>query len=149
MKLNTSEILKILKHRYPLVLLDNVEFIKPMKECLAKKNFSYNEWFFQAHFPQNPIVPGSLQIEAYTQAVYITLLTKENKQVNNFTEILLISIDRVRFYKSIRPGDTLIIEVKVDKVSMGIVTASVKGYISSEMVSECKIGYKIKDFKNG
>lgn len=149
MHLKTSEILKILKHRYPLVLLDSIQFINPMIESITKKNFSYNEWFFQAHFPQNPIVPGSLQIEVYTQAVYITLLTKENNQINNFIDLLLMSVDRVRFYKSIRPGDTLIIEVKVDKVSMGIITANARGYISDELVSECKIGYKMKDLKNG
>ena len=131
-----------------MLMLDTVPFIVPMKECTAKKNFSYNEWFFPAHFPNNPIVPGSVQIEAYTQAVGVTLLASKNNK-NNYADLLLVSVDRVRFYKSIVPGDNLSIKVIVEKVSMGMATASVRGYLGTELVSECKIGYKMKDVKDG
>lgn len=148
MILSCDEVQKIIKHRYPILFIDKVAFIKPMKECLAIKNFSYNEWFFPSHFESEAMVPGSIQIEAYTQAVGITLLVEENKGINKDYDLLLLSVDRVRFYKSVKPGDVFKIQVKIDKIAMGIATAFASGYIDDKIVSECKIGYKIKDLIN-
>jgi len=141
--------MKILKHRYPLLLIDTVTFVEPMVSCTAHKNFTYNEWFFPAHFPKNPIVPGSLQIEAYTQAVGITLLANQNKEEKYSSDLLLVSIDRMRFYKPVRPGDTLDIQVKVEKVAMGMATAQACGFVGATLASECKIGYKLDWENNG
>jgi 3-hydroxyacyl-[acyl-carrier-protein] dehydratase len=144
MNLNITDIVKILNHRYPLLLIDEVNFVEPMVRCSAQKNFSYNEWFFPGHFPEDPIVPGSLQIETYTQVVGIMLLANNKNEKKNSDNLLLVSVDRARFYKPVRPGDTLDVQVKVDKAGMGMVTSHACGFVGGALVSECKIGYKLR-----
>ena len=78
--MDISEISTILKRQYPIFLLDGVTDISPGLSCDAFKNLSYNEWFFPQHFPKKPIMPGSLQVEAFTQAVALPLLTLESKK---------------------------------------------------------------------
>jgi len=126
-----------------MLLIDRVTNIKPNLLCEAYKNITYNEWFFPAHFPKNPIVPGSLQIEAFTQAVALPLMVSEDLKNNFNTKVLLAGVDKVRFYKPLKPGDRFDIFVKIDRIAMGIANASVKGSVDSEIVSECKITYKI------
>jgi len=141
--MNLSQILSVLDHEYPMLLIDRVTNIKPNLLCEAYKNITYNEWFFPAHFPKNPIVPGSLQIEAFTQAVALPLMVSEDLKNNFNTKVLLAGVDKVRFYKPLKPGDRFDIFVKIDRIAMGIANASVKGSVDSEIVSECKITYKI------
>jgi 3-hydroxyacyl-[acyl-carrier-protein] dehydratase len=124
-------------------LIDAVTFVEPMVRCSAQKNFSYNEWFFSGHFPENPIVPGSLQIETYTQAVGIMLLASNKNEKKKSGDLLLVSVDRARFYKPVRPGDTLDIQVKVERAAMGMVTSQACGFVDGTPVSECKIGYRL------
>lgn len=140
--LNISQISAILQHEYPMLLLDGVTYIEPRVLCRAYKNLSYNEWFFPAHFPKRPIMPGSLQLEAFTQAVALPLLITED--TNNLTAIpILAGIDKVRFYNSVFPGDRFEICVQIERIAMGIATASVTGSVDNKIVSECKITYKI------
>lgn len=138
-----SRVSSILKRKYPMLLLDGVTDIEPNSFCNAFKNLSYNEWFFPEHFPSQPIMPGALQIEAFTQAVALPLLI--SKESNDFTgaPIILAGIDKVRFYKPVIPGDRFEILAQIDRIAMGIATASVNGKINGEKVSECKITYKI------
>ncbi|OUU15141.1 MAG: hypothetical protein CBB97_24230 [Candidatus Endolissoclinum sp. TMED37] len=143
MQLDVSEILSILKHRYPLVLIDGVLNLVPQESCEAFKNISYNEWFFPAHFVGSPIMPGSLQVEMYTQAVAITLLVRSEGDIEDAGMPILFSVDRVRFYKAVSPGDRINIEVMVDKRATGIVMSTARGFVGRFLVSECKIGYRI------
>ena len=126
-----------------MLLLDGVTDIETNSFCNAFKNLSYNEWFFPEHFPSQPIMPGALQIEAFTQAVALPLLIA--KESNDFTDapIILAGIDKVRFYKPVIPGDRFEILAQIDRIAMGIATASVNGKVNGEKVSECKITYKI------
>ena len=103
--MDISQICTILNREYPMLLIDGVTYIEPRVICRAYKNISYNEWFFPAHFPNRPIMPGTLQLEAFTQAVALPLLVAED--VNNLSAIpiMLAGIDKVRFYKSVFPGD--------------------------------------------
>lgn len=137
------QISTILKREYPLLLLDGVTDIEPRVMCHAYKNLSYNEWFFPVHFPNQPIMPGTLQLEAFTQAVALPLLVSENANEHSAIPILLAGVDKVRFYKSIVPGDRLEILAKIERIAMGIASASVTGSVNKEIVSECKITYKI------
>ena len=145
--MNISQIRTVLKREYPMLLIDGVTHIEPRVICRAYKNISYNEWFFPAHFPNRPIMPGTLQLEAFTQAVALPLLVTED--VNNLSAIpiLLAGIDNVRFYKSVFPGDRLEISAKIERIVMGIATASATGSVNNEIVSECKITYKITEGK--
>jgi len=141
--MNISQISTILKREYPMLLLDGVTHIEPRLVCHAFKNLSYNEWFFPQHFPNRPIMPGTLQVEAFTQAVALPLLIAENENNSSAVPILLAGIDKVRFYKSVLPGDRFEISTKIDRIARGIASASASGSVNNEIVSECKITYKI------
>jgi len=145
--MHISQISAILKREYPMLLLDGVTYIEPRIICRAYKNLSYNEWFFPAHFPNRPIMPGTLQLEAFTQAVALPLLVTEDANKLSAIPILLAGIDKVRFYKSVFPGDRLEICAKIARIVMGIATASATGSVNNEIVSECKITYKIIEGK--
>lgn len=141
--MNIAAIAAILKREYPFLLLDGVTHIEPQVICHAYKNLSYNEWFFPVHFADQPIMPGSLQIEAFTQAVALPLLVTENKSKSSTIPILLAGVDKVRFYKAVVPGDRFEICAKIERIAMGIASASVTGSVNNEIASECKITYKI------
>ena len=145
--MNISEISKLLKRKYPFLLLDGVTHIEPEVMCNAYKNLTYNEWFFPVHFPDNPIMPGTLQLEAFTQAVALPLLVSQDKFAN--IPIILAGIDKVRFYKSVVPGDRLEILVTIDRIINDVAMASVTGNVNDEKVSECKITYKLVGQNNG
>ncbi len=86
--MNISQIRTVLKREYPMLLLDGVTYIDSRVKCHAYKNLTYNEWFFPEHFPNQPIMPGSLQLEAFTQAVALPLLYEENE--NNLSNIPIL-----------------------------------------------------------
>ena len=138
--MNINEIKKLLKRDYPLLLIDGVTYIEKNKVCDAYKNLTYNEWFFPVHFSNNPILPGALQIEAFTQVVALPLLIESNNKIP-----MLSAIDKVRFYKPILPGDRFEIHCDIDKIINKIAFASVTGRVNNETVSECKIIYKIME----
>ena len=141
--MNTSQIVCILDHKYPMILIDGVDSIERNKSCRAYKNLTYNEWFFPSHFKDNPIMPGSLQIEAFTQAVALPLMISENMKRDSKISVLLAGVDKVRFYESIYPGDKFDIKVNIERFAMGIATSKVKGIVEDKLVSECMITYKI------
>lgn len=141
--MNLSQISSVLEHKYPMLLIDGVSHIEPNLSCRAFKNITYNEWFFPAHFPNNPIVPGSLQIEIFTQVVAIPLVVTKTLKNSLSKKVLLAGVDKARFYKPLIPGDRFEIFTQIDRIAMGIATASVKGCVNDEIISECKITYKI------
>ena len=141
--MNLFQISSVLEHEYPMLLIDGVSHIKPNLSCRAFKNITYNEWFFPAHFPKNPIVPGSLQIEIFTQVVAISLVVSKNRKNSSNKKVLLAGVDKARFYKPLMPGDRFEIFAQIDRIAMGIANASVKGSVNDEIISECKITYKI------
>ena len=143
--MDISQISAILKRKYPMLLLDSVTYIEPRVICHAYKNLTYNEWFFPEHFPNQPIMPGSLQIEAFTQAVALPLLVTEDANNLPAIPILLAGVDKVRFYKSVTPGYRFEICAQIERITMGIATASATGSVNNEIVSECKITYKITE----
>lgn len=142
--MDIEAIKSILEHRYPMLLIDGVDSIESMKSCHAFKILSPDEWFFSGHFPGNPVMPGSLQIEAFTQAMALPLLISGDRAKQKKTPLLLFAIDRVRYYKQVYPGDKFEIQVQIDTVAMGMASASVTGVVDSQKVSECKIAYKIR-----
>jgi 3-hydroxyacyl-[acyl-carrier-protein] dehydratase len=105
-----DSIKKIIPHRYPFVLIDRVTDIEPGVSCTAYKNVSCNEWFFEGHFPDNPVMPGVLIIEASAQAACVLALY-ESRVSNNV--VYFTSIDYAKFKKPVVPGDILQIKVTV------------------------------------
>jgi UDP-3-O-[3-hydroxymyristoyl] N-acetylglucosamine deacetylase/3-hydroxyacyl-[acyl-carrier-protein] dehydratase len=131
--LDIRSILDLLPHRYPFVMIDRVIEIKGDDQLVAIKNVTFNEPYFNGHFPGNPVMPGVLQLEAMAQAAGV-LIIKHNNWVPR--PAFFMSADKVKFRKPVRPGDQLRIEAKLVKVRSGKiaiaeVTCSVDGQIVS------------------
>lgn len=105
-----QEILNLLPHRYPFVMVDRLLSIEPGVQALAVKCVSVNEPFFQGHFPGRPIMPGVLIIEAFAQTAALVALTAHPDYRDK--AVYLMGTDKVRFRQPVTPGDRLLIEVK-------------------------------------
>lgn len=141
--MNISEMASVLNRAYPMLLLDGVTSLEARVQCHAYKNVTYNEWFFPAHFPTRPVLPGSLQIEAFSQAVALPLLVGSDSSDGADIPLLLAGVDKVRLYRPVVPGDRFEISAKIERITMGVATATATGYVDNEIVSECRIVYKI------
>jgi len=109
--LDIEDILRILPHRYPLLLVDRITHLTRTKRIVAIKNVTVNEPFFVGHFPDHPIMPGVLVVEAMAQAGGVLLLTEFPDRAEKL--LLFTGIERARFRRPVRPGDQLRIEVDV------------------------------------
>jgi len=109
--LDIDAILKVLPHRFPMLLVDRVTELIRTKRIVAIKNVTVNEPFFVGHFPDHPIMPGVLVVEAMAQAGGVLLLTEFPDRAEKL--LLFTGIERARFRRPVRPGDQLRIEVDV------------------------------------
>jgi len=107
---NINEIMKILPHRYPFLFVDRVIEIEPGKKGIGIKNVTINDGFFQGHFPQKPVMPGVIMIEAMAQTAGVVVLTSG---AHNGKVALFMSITDVKFRKVVYPGDQLLMEVEI------------------------------------
>ena len=138
--LNVNDIKKILPHRYPLLLVDKVIDIEEGKSITAIKNVTINEEFFNGHFPDQPIMPGVLQVEAMAQAGGVLMMRgMENKLV------FFMTINNVKFRKPVIPGDTLRLEIEVIRNRGKICTLKGKAYCGDELKSEAEFTAAIVD----
>ncbi len=131
--LDINEIMKIIPQREPFLMIDKVEEYTPGVSCIAYKNVCINEPYFRGHFPQKPIMPGVLIVEALAQTGAIAILSiPENKGKN----ALFGGIDKLRFKRQVVPGDTLRLEVKIIKqkgaVGVGEAIATVDGKVAAK-----------------
>jgi UDP-3-O-[3-hydroxymyristoyl] N-acetylglucosamine deacetylase/3-hydroxyacyl-[acyl-carrier-protein] dehydratase len=133
---NYEKILELLPHRYPFLLVDGVSKLEPGKTITAYKNVSFNDNFFQGHFPGNPVMPGVLQIEAMAQAAGIMSLSAKKSGHN--ANILFMGIDKARFRGMVRPGDVLRMEVEVLQARTTIQRFSGKCYVHDKVVCEAE-----------
>ncbi|MEI4259749.1 MAG: 3-hydroxyacyl-ACP dehydratase FabZ [Candidatus Dasytiphilus stammeri] len=132
-----QEILQLLPHRYPFLLIDRVLSYSKENSLRAVKNISFNEVYCQAHFPNKPIFPGVLILEAITQAAVI-LLKKSIRRLPN--EIYyLAAIDQARFKRIVLPGDQLILEIKLIKTRFSLSSFQGSAQVHNEVVCETSI----------
>lgn len=111
---NIQDILNVLPHRYPLILVDRILELVPGKKIVALKNVTVNEPFFQGHFPGAPIMPGVLIVEAMGQAGGV-LVNASAGEENQDSLMYFMALDKVRFRKPVVPGDQLILEMEILK----------------------------------
>ena len=129
--LTAKEIMEIIPHRQPFMMIDTIEEMEPGVRALAKKCVSYNEPFFQGHFPGEPVMPGVLIVEALAQTGAVAILSlPENKGKTAY----FAAINSAKFKKKVIPGDVLMLETEIIKVKgpMGIgkATATVDGKVA-------------------
>jgi 3-hydroxyacyl-[acyl-carrier-protein] dehydratase len=131
------DIFKILPHRYPFLLIDRVVELDRMKRIVALKNVTITEPFFQGHFPDKPIMPGVLIVEAIAQAGGLLLLT----EVPNRDELLMVftGIEKARFRRPVVPGDQLRLEVEVRAWRVTAARLEGKAYIGEKVAAEATV----------
>ncbi|ADD79669.1 3-hydroxyacyl-ACP dehydratase FabZ [Candidatus Riesia pediculicola] len=133
--LNIEEILNLLPHRYPFLLVDRILDFKKGEYLRAIKNVSFNEPFFQGHFPKKPVFPGVLILEAIAQSAGI-LAFKSISKVNSRELYYLVGIDEARFKYPVQPGDQMIFQVKLIKTKRSLTRFEGTVMVDKKMV--CK-----------
>jgi 3-hydroxyacyl-[acyl-carrier-protein] dehydratase len=149
--LDIHDILKILPHRYPLLLIDRVLELKRKERIVAIKNVTINEPFFNGHFPGLPIMPGVLIVEAIAQAGGALLLTEVEDRTDKV--MVFTGIDRAKFRRPVSPGDQLRIEVEVKgwRVIPRMIAAKMQGiaYVAGKKVAEATVSCQLIDSSRG
>ncbi len=131
--LNKEEIKNIIPQREPFLMIDEVESFQPGEYAICYKNVNESEYYFQGHFPGNPIMPGVLITESLAQAGAVAILSLEENKSKN---ALFAGIDKLKFKRMVKPGDRLKLEVKIIKrkgpIGVGEAIASVDGEIAAK-----------------
>ncbi|SVC22819.1 uncharacterized protein METZ01_LOCUS275673 [marine metagenome] len=139
MEMNINEVKNFLPHRYPFLLIDRVLDFTVGKNLTAIKNVSFNEPHFIGHFPDQPIMPGVLIIEALAQATGILAFKSEVGKPLTGQIYMLVGVDKVRFKKSVEPGDQLKLYAEVVKVRRGIWKFDCKATVEEQLVTSAEI----------
>lgn len=139
--MDVNAIKKLLPHRYPFLLVDRVLDFEPGVSLQAIKNVTFNEPFFQGHFPEKPVMPGVLILEALAQATGLLAFNTESRGAERDTLYYLVGIDNARFKQPVVPGDQLHLSVTVTKQKRGIWVfdslATVDGKTAASAVIMC------------
>ena len=138
--MGAKEIMDIIPHRQPFMLLDTIEELEVGVRAKAKKCVSYNEPFFAGHFPQEPVMPGVLIIEALAQAGAVAILSlPENKGKTAYFG----GIDNANFKGKVVPGDVLILETEIIKSKGPIGVGSAKAYVGDKLVVSAQLTFAV------
>ena len=134
-ELNIYEVMKLLPHRYPFLLIDRVLDYKENDYLNAYKNVSMNEPFFQGHFPEYPVMPGVLILEALAQATGILAFQSMEEKPGDDNLYLFVGIDEARFKRQVVPGDQLQLHVKLLKHKRGIWKFEAEATVDGELAA--------------
>ena len=131
-----EEIMKLIPHRYPFLLVDKIIECDDQKKIVGIKNVTINEPFFQGHFPGIPIMPGVLQLEAMAQTAGVLLnrIAREGDSIPYF-----MTIDKVKFRKVVKPGDQLRLEIEITTLKSRTVKFIAKALVGGTVVSEAEM----------
>ena len=137
--IDVSGIIKLLPHRYPFLLVDRVIAYDPCKSLVAIKNVTFNEHFFQGHFPGHPVMPGVLIIEALAQAsgLLVQLSIAHNPQQKAL--FYLVKIDKARFMQIVKPGDQLELHVEQKRMIRKMGQFQVQAKVDGRIVAEAEL----------
>jgi beta-hydroxyacyl-ACP dehydratase FabZ len=141
--LDSRAIQQILPHRYPFLLVDKIIELVPKDRIVGVKQVTINEYFFQGHFPEAPVMPGVLQVEALAQVGAILALREFADRDSKIP--FFIGIEKARFRKPVVPGDTLILEVKAIRLGMKVQKMYGEAKVDGEVTAEAEIMSLIGD----
>jgi len=139
MKMNINEVKNFLPHRYPFLLIDRVINLEVGKSLIAIKNVTFNEPHFTGHFPDQPIMPGVLIIEALAQATGILAFKSEVGKPQTGQIYMLVGVDKVRFKRMVEPGDQLEIYAEIMTVKRGIWKFNCRASVEGKLVTSAEI----------
>ncbi len=134
-----NQIQKLLPHRYPFLLIDRVVEFEKGKRILGYKNVSFNEPYFTGHFPQKPIMPGVLILEALAQAAGILAFGTLETTADDDSVYYLVGIDGARFKRPVEPGDQLMLEVELVRRMRSIYKFNAVARVGEEAVAEAEL----------
>ena len=142
MALTTKQIMEIIPHRQPMLLIDTIEELEPGKRAVGKKCVSYNEPYFAGHFPQEPVMPGVLILEALAQTGAVAILSlPENKG----KLALFGGIDQARLQGKVTPGDVLMLETEIIKAKGPVGVGSAKATVNGKLVAKAELTFVVSD----
>lgn len=142
MEFSSEDILRTIPHRYPFLLIDKIIELEEGSKAVGIKNVTINEPFFQGHFPGHPIMPAVLILEALAQVGAVALLSKPQYKGKL---VYFAAVDKCRFHKPVLPGDTLRLEVTLNRMMGVIGKATVKATVEGAEVAGGEITFAVVD----
>ncbi|MFN4179744.1 MAG: 3-hydroxyacyl-ACP dehydratase FabZ [Armatimonadota bacterium] len=134
--LDVKQIQELLAHRFPFLMVDKVTELEPGKKAVGVKNVTFNEWFFQGHFPNEPVMPGVLILECMAQVGGIAILSApENKGLTGY----LVGVEKARFRQPVVPGDQLIVCAEVTAIRTNICFVKAEAFVNGKTVAEAQL----------
>ena len=140
MELDIKQIMEIIPHRQPFLLIDRVTELVPGKLVKGYKNISYNEPFFAGHFPQEPVMPGVLQLEALAQLGAVAVLCQEE---NKGKTAYFAGVNSAKFKQKVVPGDRLDLQCEIIKVKGPLGIGAVKATVNGKVACKAEISFMI------
>ncbi|MFC1631630.1 bifunctional UDP-3-O-[3-hydroxymyristoyl] N-acetylglucosamine deacetylase/3-hydroxyacyl-ACP dehydratase [Candidatus Omnitrophota bacterium] len=135
-----EKIMQILPHRYPFLLVDKIVEFKEGKHIVGVKNVTVNEQFFTGHFPERPVMPGVLIVEAMAQAAGILMLSRSE---NRGKLAYFMSIDKVKFRKTVLPGDQLLLHIDVVRIKSRTIQIRGRAFVEKKLAAEAEMMFSL------
>ena len=132
--------MKILPHRYPFLLIDRILYLDPGKRAVGIKNITINDYFFKGHFPNRPVMPGVLIIEAMAQVGGVLMLASEE---NRGKLAYFMAANGVKFRRTVEPGDQLVIEVVAGKIKSKTGIVYTKAFVDNKLTAEAELMFTL------
>lgn len=145
MTMDIQRVMELLPHRYPFLLVDKVTECVPGERLVAVKNVTFNEPFFQGHFPIKPVMPGVLIIEAMAQATGLLAAESEDGERGPNSIYYLVGVDKARFKRPVGPGDQLVMESKLLKVKRDLWLFDCEAKVDGKVVASAEIMCTARD----
>ena len=142
-KFDINDIIKVLPHRYPFILIDRIEITEPGERLIALKNMTINEPFFQGHFPGQPVMPGVLSLEIMAQAGSFLMLSQVEDPLS--TNMFFSAVEKTKFRKPIVPGDQLMVHMTLVKKKLNLCKFHGVCKVDDEIVAEAFFSANLVD----
>ena len=142
-KFDINDIIKVLPHRYPFILIDRIDITEPGLSLIALKNLTINEPFFQGHFPRQPVMPGVLSLEIMAQAGSFLMLSQVKDPLS--TNMFFSSVEKAKFRKPVVPGDQLLVHMNLVKKKLNLCKFHGICKVDREIVAEARFSANLVD----